>query len=225
MQSASPGARAFEQGLRVANIFPYRVRFTKRGRLRFLSHHDLQRLFERALRRTELPLRFSEGFNPHPLIAFPTALGLGIESDDEIVEFELSSWFAPKAIQERLGAQMPEGCAVTSVDVFLRKDRSFIDYVEYEAVSPGQTGGLRAKINEFIAKKECVVERKSDKGVRDIEVRQYVMALDVEGEKVLMRIRVTDSGTAKPDEVLRAVGIEIRADVRIKKTYTEVGVR
>ena len=207
------------------NIFPFRVRFTKTGRLRFLSHHDLQRLFERALRRTDLPLRFSEGFNPHPLIAFPTALGLGIESLDEIMEFELSSWEAPRGIQERLAAQLPEGCTVTAVDTFLRKDRSFIDYVEYEALCPGQGAALPAKLAGLLAKKQAVVERKSDKGSREVEIRQYVMAVEAEGDRVLMRIRVTDAGTAKPEEVLRAAGVETGPDLRITKTYTEVGVR
>jgi radical SAM-linked protein len=209
----------------VANIFPFRVRFTKTGRLRFLSHHDLQRLFERALRRTELPLRFSEGFNPHPLIAFPTALGLGIESLDEILEFELSSWVAPRLIQERLGAQLPEGCTVTSVETFLRKDRSFIEFVEYEARCPGQADALAGKLAGLLARKEAVVERKSDKGSRDVEIRQYVMAAEAEGDRVLLRLRVTDTGTAKPEEVLRAAGIETGPDLRITKTYTQVGVR
>jgi radical SAM-linked protein len=204
------------------NIFSYRVRFTKLGRMRFLSHHDLQRLFERALRRTELPLRMSGGFNPRPLIAFPTALGLGVESADEILEVELSSWVSPKQIQERLTAQMPEGIAVLSVETFARKDRSFIDFVEYEAVMPGQGSALDASIREFLAKKELTIERKSDKGSKPVEIRQYVLALDHEEDRVFLRIRITDQGTAKPEEVLRAVGVEIRPDVRIKKTYTEV---
>ena len=72
------------------NIFSYRIRFTKTGRMRFLSHHDLMRLFERALRRTGLPLRMTEGYNPHPIISFPTALGLGIESLDEVLEFDVT---------------------------------------------------------------------------------------------------------------------------------------
>jgi radical SAM-linked protein len=207
----------------LASIFPFRVRFTKLGRLRFLSHHDLQRLFERALRRSELPIRFSEGYNPRPIIAFPTALGLGIESDDEIMEFELSSWVAPKQIEERLGVQMPEGCRITSVETFLRKDRSFIDFVEYEAACPAQ--GATARLDDFLGKKEVRIDRTSDKGTRTIEIRQYVMALEREGDRLLLRVRVTDGGTAKPEEILRAVGIEIRPDVRIRKTYTEVGVR
>jgi radical SAM-linked protein len=203
------------------SIFPYRVRFAKTGKLRFLSHHDLQRLFERAFRRTDLPLRFSEGFNPRPLISYPTALGVGIESLDEVLEVELSSWIAPRAIQERLAAQLPEGVSVTGVEAFARKNRSFVDFVEYEASVPGQ----EPRVAEFLAKKECVVERRSDKGARDVEIRRYVMAAEREGDRVLLRIRVTDQGTARPEEVLRALGIEMRADVRIRKTYTEIGVR
>jgi radical SAM-linked protein len=207
------------------NIFSYRVRFTKRGRLRFLSHHDLQRFFERALRRTELPLRMSEGFNPRPLIAYPTALGLGIESLDEIMELELSTWVTPRQIQERLAAQLPEGIAVTAVETFARKDRSFVDFVEYEALVPGQGPALDAGIRDFLAKPKVEIERKSDKGSKTVEIRQYVMALEREGERILMRVRVTDQGTAKPEEVLRSAGVELRPDVRITKTFTQLGVR
>ncbi len=207
------------------NIFPYRVRFSKTGKMRFLSHHDVLRLFERALRRTALPLRMTEGYNPHPIIAFPTALGLGIESLDEVMEFELSSWSAPRAIQQQLASQLPEGIAVTGVEAFARQARSCIDYVEYEASAPGQAGDLDARIREFLAKKEATVERKSDKGSKTVEIRQYVMALDHEGDKVFLRIRVTDAGTARPEEVLRAIGIEPSETLRIRKTYTEVGTR
>src|SRR6516225_4142252 len=109
------------------NIFSYRVRFTKTGKMRFLSHHDLMRLFERALRRTGLPLRMTEGYNPHPVVAFPTALGLGIESLDEILEFELTSWTSPKGIEKQLGEQLPQGVTVASAEAFDRKQRSFVD--------------------------------------------------------------------------------------------------
>ncbi|MBI2932181.1 MAG: DUF2344 domain-containing protein [Planctomycetes bacterium] len=207
------------------NIFPYRVRFTKVGKMRFLSHHDLLRLFERALRRAGLPLRMTEGYNPHPILAFPTALGLGLESLDEVMEFELSSWVAPRTVQQQLGAQLPEGVAVTSAEAFSRQARSFVDFVEYEVLAPGQTEGIDERIRDFIARQEVEVERKSDKAVRRIEIRQYVMALEPEKDRLFLRIRVTDAGTAKPEEVLKAIGVEMRGDVRIKKTYTELGVR
>jgi radical SAM-linked protein len=207
------------------NIFSYRVRFTKTGRMRFLSHHDLMRLFERALRRTGLPLRMTEGYNPHPVIAFPTALGLGIESLDEILEFELSSWTSPKGIEKLLGEQLPEGVTVSSAEAFDRKQRSCVNFVEYEAACPGQSEGVADRIRAFLALKECPVERVSDKGSKTVEIRQYVMALEAEGDRVYLRIRITDQGTAKPEEVLRSVGVTINETVRLKKTYTEMAVR
>ena len=207
------------------NIFSYRVRFSKTGKLRFLSHHDLMRLFERALRRSNLELRMTEGYNPHAVISFPTALGLGIESEDEILEFELSRWTAPKQVQSALGEQLPEGVAVSSVEAFDRKERSFVDFVEYEARIPGQADGIDARLRDFLALKECKVERVSDKGSKTVEIRQYVLAADSESERVLLRIRITDQGTAKPEEVLRSLGLKVDESVRIRKTYTQLEKR
>jgi radical SAM-linked protein len=207
------------------NIFSYRVRFTKTGRMRFLSHHDLMRLFERALRRTGLELRMTEGYNPHPVLAFPTALGLGIESLDEILEFELTRWAAPKQVEKLLGEQLPEGMSVASVEAFDRKQRSYVSFVEFEASCPGQAEGLADRVRAFLALKECPVERTSDKGSKTVEIRQYAMAVEAEGETVYLRIRITDQGTAKPEEVLRSVGVRVDETVRVRKTYTEVAVR
>lgn len=207
------------------NIFSYRVRFSKTGKMRFLSHHDLMRLFERALRRTGLPLRMTEGYNPHPVIAFPTALGLGIESVDEILEFELTSWTSPKGIEKALGEQLPEGVGVVSAEAFDRKQRSAVNFVEYEASCPGQLEGVGDRIKAFLALKECPVERVSDKGSKTVEIRQYVLALDAEKDLLYLRIRITDQGTAKPEEVLRSIGMRVDETVRLRKTYTEVAVR
>jgi len=207
------------------NIFPYRVRFTKTGKMRFLSHHDLMRLFERALRRTGMPLRMTEGYNPHPVISFPTALGLGIESLDEILEFELQSWVSPRQIEKLLGDQLPEGVSVVSAEPFERKRRSLVDFVEYEALCPGQGGGLEGGIRAFLERKEFEIERVSDKGARKVEIRRYVLAVDREGDRVFLRVRVTDQGTARPEEILRALGVRVDGMVRVKKTYTEVAIR
>ena len=207
------------------NIFSFRARFSKTGKLRFLSHHDTMRMFERALRRSELPLRMTEGFNPHPIIAFPTALGLGFESLDEVVEFELSSWVAPKQVQDRLAGQLPEGMGIVSVETFDRRRRSRVEFVEYEATCPGQVQGLDEAIARFMGLREFKVKRSSDKRTKTVEIRGYVMALERENETVLVRLAVTDQGTARPDEVLGALGVTVDPSVRIRKIYTEVGTR
>ncbi len=207
------------------NIFPCRVRFTKTGKLRFLSHHDLMRLFERALRRTGMPLRMTEGYNPHPVVSFPTALGLGIESLAEILEFELSGWVSPRQVEKLLGDQLPEGVSVVSAEPFERKRRSCVDFVEYEALCPGQGQGLDGGIRAFLDRKEMEVERVSDKGSKTVEIRRYAMTVDREGDRVFLRVRVTDRGTARPEEILRAIGVRMDGTVSVRKTYTEVATR
>jgi radical SAM-linked protein len=167
----------------------------------------------------------TEGYNPHAVLSFPTALGLGIESQDEILEFELSRWTSPRQVQADLAAQLPEGVAVVSVEAFDRKDRSYVDFVEYEAFCPGQADGLADRVRAFLALKECKVERVSDKGSKTVEIRQYVLGADFEGERVLLRIRITDQGTAKPEEVLRSMGLRVDETVRVKKTFTQLEKR
>jgi radical SAM-linked protein len=199
-------------------IYPYRVRFSKTGKLRFLSHHDLLRAIERALRRTGLPIRMTEGYNPHPILAFPTALGVGIESLDEIFEIELSEEVPPERVRETLAAQFPEGIGIRSAERFERKDRTRVEFVEYEAECPGQ----RAEIERFLGLAECPVERSSDKGTKTVDIRPYVLTVTQEGDRVTFRVRVTDSGSARPDEVLRALGIR---DARVRKTRMELAKR
>ncbi len=86
-----------------------RIRFTKAGDLRWISHRDLARVWERLLRRAGLQLAFSEGFHPKPKISFPTALALGIEALDEVVELEIVGEFELAEIQSSIVAQLPVG--------------------------------------------------------------------------------------------------------------------
>jgi radical SAM-linked protein len=86
-----------------------RIRFTKSGDLRWISHRDLARLWERLLRRANLQLAFSQGFHPKPRISFPSALALGIEALDEIVELEVVGAFDLQRIEEDIRQEMPVG--------------------------------------------------------------------------------------------------------------------
>jgi hypothetical protein len=144
---------------------------------------------------------------------------------DEVLEFELSSWNAPRQIEKLLAQQLPEGISVVSAEAFDRKDRSIIEFVEYQADCPGQGEALPGGIRHFLGLSECLVERASDKGSKTVDVRRYVLAADCEKDRAFLRIRVTDQGTAKPEEVLRALGVRVDGSVRIRKTFTEVAIR
>jgi radical SAM-linked protein len=92
--------------------------FAKTGAMRFISHLDLMRLFMRALRRADLPVKITEGFNPHPKVSLKMALKLGVESENEEAVIVLKEFINPKEFQQRLEIQLPEGITIKKAGIF-----------------------------------------------------------------------------------------------------------
>lgn len=86
--------------------------FCKRGVLRYISHLDLVRLFQRSVRRAELPVSLSEGYTPHYRISFGDALKLGVESEGEKAVFTMDAWMEPEEFKLRINKKLPEGIQV-----------------------------------------------------------------------------------------------------------------
>src|SRR5439155_11422896 len=99
--------------MRASEGFPVRLRFTKHGKVRFISHRDVARAFERAFRIEQLPLAFTLGFAPRPKVSFGLALSVGHESRAEYLDFELREPVATQALCDPLTDALPEGIAVT----------------------------------------------------------------------------------------------------------------
>lgn len=182
------------------------LRFSKTGALRYLSHHDLMRLFARACRRAGLPVRLTQGFDPRPRLVFATALELGIESDDEALEMELSRWLSPEQIKERLAATLPPGLEVLSVRL-LPPRRSGERPVEmvYRITLPGDAEALGltpARIEEFLARREIPFDRPREKRIQRLDLRPSLLAVEIEGPDVLMRLQPTERGAARPAEIM-----------------------
>jgi len=95
----------------------YRVNFnfTKKGLMIYISHLDLMRLFMRAMRRADLPLKITEGFSPHPKLSIRRALKLGLESDGEDASVVLREQISPQEFRQRLQEQLPEGIKIINV--------------------------------------------------------------------------------------------------------------
>ena len=89
--------------------------FSKKGMMKYISHLDLMRLFMRALRRAELPVKITEGFNPHPKFSIKRALKLGLESDGEEATVTLKDLIQPEEFRERLQKQLPDGILIKDV--------------------------------------------------------------------------------------------------------------
>lgn len=209
--------------------FAYRVRFVKRGLLRFLSHHDLMRQLEMAVRRADLPVSMSEGYNPRPRMAFPFATALGVESDDELLEIDCGEWIPPLQLMARLNEQLPPELAAQTIEVMAPGVRYAVVRVDYTITLPPALLPTSAACEALMARTTVPIERVRPKERKTIDIRPYVIECRRQDDGALfVAFKVTDLGTARPDELLRALGVDSTAvDVppRIQKTRTHIAVR
>lgn len=181
-------------------------RFRKEGDARFLSHHDLMRLFERGLRRAGLPLRMSHGFNPHPKLGILVALPLGLEADEEPLEVHFGTPVDPGDALGQLNRQLPPGIQAHSATPLEPGMRVRAESAAYEAVLPSHVAvAAAAPVESFLARDAAVVERSTPKGRRAIDVRPAVQALRLDGPRLIFRLGVGERGTPRAREVLAAL--------------------
>ena len=158
-----------------------RVRYAKRGRLRFTSHRDFSRAFERAVFRARLPMAYSSGFNPHPRISYAGAAPTGSASEAEYLELALAEVVDPAAVHAALDEALPDGLDV--VEVVVVAGRWLRRPAAGQPVADRAPGARRPRPQEavttFLAAEEVVVQRMTKKGLRDFDSRAAVLGLDV----------------------------------------------
>ncbi len=207
------------------------IRFAKGDAVRFISHHDLMRLMQRALRRAALPVRLSEGFNPRPRVIFPQALEVGVESLDEVAELELTRWVPPRGIERRLGAALPAGIELRSVVLMApsRKGRAPVEATyELDLAAAGvQVTG--AQIADFLSRRSVPYGRARQGALKQVDLRPLVRAIEPAANgRLLMRIALDRGTGVRPREVLAAItgrsADELLA-VRTVKTRTRLAPR
>lgn len=185
-----------------------RIRFRKTGDLRWISHRDLARSFERLLRRCELPLAMSEGFHPHALINFPSALSLGIEGAAEWVEIVLQTEVDQDAVQQQLQQNAPPGLVIDSIWLLKRDHpKPVVDRTVYEVDVPEeQREQVQAAVKQLWASSEYLVERKGRK--EPINLRADLDSITLNGNRLQFSIAFTGKAQPKPRDVLSAVGLD-----------------
>ena len=88
------------------------TKFCKKGILKYISHLDITRLFQRAVRRSDVPVALSQGFTPHYRISFGDALKLGVESENQKAVFKMDGWISPEEFKDKINENLPEGIKV-----------------------------------------------------------------------------------------------------------------
>ena len=189
-----------------------RIRYAKRGRLRFTSHRDFSRAFERAVFRARLPMAYSSGFNPHPRISYAGAAPTGSASEAEYLEIALAAVVDPAAVHTALDEAMPDGLDV--VEVIEAPSVGLTDLLQvsrWRISLPVPVDVAQAAVAAFLAADEVVVSRMTKKGVRDFDSRAAVLSLaaepDGEGSALDLLLRHLEPAV-RPDDVLSALASE-----------------
>ncbi len=98
-------------------MFKVKLKYKKGEEVKYISHRDLMRVFQRAIRRAKLPITFSQGFNPHMKISWGQALKVGAMSDGEPAELQFEAWINPKEVMQRLNQVLPLGLEIIEAHV------------------------------------------------------------------------------------------------------------
>jgi len=186
-----------------------RVRYAKRGRLRFTSHRDFSRAFERAVFRAQVPMAYSSGFNPHPRISYAGAAPTGSASEAEYLEIALAQVVDAAAIHVLLDESLPDGLDVLEViDAADLEKGGLADRLEASRWSIDTSADealATAAVADFLAAPSVSIERMTKKGLREFDCRAAVVSLRVAGEGV-------PEGRVRLDLVLRHGVPSVRPD-------------
>lgn len=203
-----------------------RLKFLRGEEVKYISHLDLMKVFERALRRSGIPIAYSKGFNPHPEMVFGLPLSVGVTSEAEYADFELEEAIDPVDFISRLNSQLPKGLRVLEAREKFAKGNIMAAIIlasyRISVIIDGNIGKnlIEDKIREFIERPSIVVKKETKSKVRDVDIKPMIHQLCVENsdEEDVFRINslisAGSSANLKPELLYQAFadvsGLEIR---------------
>lgn len=184
------------------------VVFEKAPRLRHIGHLDLMRAMQRALRRSGLPLCYSQGFNPHILLSFAAPLSVGMPGKREIMEVPISRDMTAEEFAAQLSRALPPD--LPCLEVRPVEDRHPAPMAQlaaaiYEAKLETVPEGLATAVQNFLAQKEIPALRKTKSGVKPCDIRPMIFDLRLSGDTLTMILSLCEQATCKPDLLMESL--------------------
>lgn len=202
-----------------------RVSFSKGPQLRYITHLDLMRFWERALRRAEIALAYSEGFSPHPQISLAAPLPVGVTSRAELMDVFLSERSSPLAFTRSLSPQLPPGLELNEVEevpVSLPSIQSQMRAAEYrvELLGGETNGGLAGRVAQLLDLETLPWRHTREREVKSYDLRPLIQELSLQTEPgqgvLLMRLQADNAATGRPDQVLAA--LQLLPELAVERT-------
>ncbi len=203
-----------------------RVRFEKKGVLKYIGHLDMMRYFQKAISRAELPIAYSEGFNPHQIMSFGNPLGLGMTSSAEYMDIELLEEIPSLEGINRLNNEMVQGIKILSFRYLPDKAKNAMsatwassykielnDKIK-EAIE--NMSDISQRIDEFMSQKECIITKKTKKSTRDIDILPLIYEFKYEEKYFYIKCSSSSSDNIKPEVIMNEffnfLGYELELD-------------
>ena len=180
-----------------------RIFYTKLGRMKFVSHLDMNRLMIRVIRKSGIPVWYTEGFNRHIYINYAVPLSLGFEGVYEVMDIRLTEDnFSFEETVQRLNAAAPEGIEFLSAEepVLPTVD---IAFAEYELIFDPENAHLYEKLKEFLSRKSVICQKKDKKGrIKEFDIIPKIKRDEFAGDKALLTLSAGNEGNLNPSLVL-----------------------
>ena len=184
------------------------VVFEKAPRLRHIGHLDLMRAMQRALRRSGLPLCYSQGFNPHILLSFAAPLSVGMPGRREVMEVPIAEEMPTEAFLEKLRAALPPDLPCLSarpVDDRHPAPMALLAAAMYEAKLETAPEGLAVAIGRYLSQSEIPAIRKTKTGLKPCDIRPMIFGLSLTGDTLRFTLSLCERATCKPDLLLESL--------------------
>ncbi len=217
----------------LANI---RTKFMRGDEVKFISHLDLMKVFERAIRRARLPIAYSQGFNPHPNMVFGLPLSVGVTSEAEYGDFEITDDQMPvNEFVERLNAQLPKGLEILSARSRKSKENimALIAASKYSVVvgvkSECTEKDIKSSLSKYLSQHEIIVKKRTKSGIKDTNIRDMIFDLSFEFQpcgnfsiiKFTMLLSAGSKANLKPDLLIESIFDYIKLDYEIERIHRE----
>ncbi len=195
-----------------------RIKFQKSGVMRFIGHLDMMRYFQKAIRRADIDIAYSEGFSPHQIMSFAAPLGVGITSDGEYLDIEVRSTRSSKESIDALNAVSADGVKVISyrkLDDHAKNAMSIVAAADYrvtfrEGKAPAN---WQEKLIAFYEQPAIRITKKTKKSEKELDLKPLIYNLSVEGDIIDMRLCTGSVDNIKPELVIeafyRSLGLEL----------------
>ena len=193
-----------------------RIKFSRGQELKFISHLDMMRLWQRALHRAGISLAYSEGYTPHPRISLAAPLALGVTSEAELMDVYCTKWVSPHGFATLVGLQLPSGVQILKVQpvaLTLPSLQAQVRYAEYRVEVETQRGEpeVVAALADLLSIKHLPWQHQRDTGPRNYDLRALIDDLRLlewrDGYCTIgMKLRCDSNGSGRPEQVALALG-------------------